>query len=139
DTLRLPRPHGLHGFFRQRRSLTVARDEPAFAAGCAAAQSDIAAGRLVFRWSGHARHWGHWIVNQLEERLCVTVDQGLGVCSVTEASVAFNDGYKTVVIAEIDRRHGSGAFQAVVKESRAQSEESLAHAKEIWLERHEAG
>jgi hypothetical protein len=117
----------------------VERDEAAFAAGCEAARTDIASGRLVYRWSGHAGHWGHWIVTQLEQRFGVEVDDGFGICCVTESSVSFNEGYNSVLIAEIDRRHGSGAFQAVVTESRTQSEESLWDAKQSWLERHGLG
>src|SRR5262245_38864984 len=117
----------------------MARDEAAFAAGCEAARTDIAAGRLLYRWSGHAGHWGHWIVTQLEQRFGVEVDDGFGICFVTESSRSYKDGYNSVLIAEIDRRHGSGAFQAVLTESRAQSEESLWDAKQSWLERHGLG
>jgi hypothetical protein len=115
------------------------RDELACAKGCEAARNDVAAGRLIYRWSGHTGHWGHWIVNELEQRFGVGVDDGFGICFVTEASVSFNDGYNSVLIAEIDRRHGSGAFQTVLTESRAQSEESLWDAKQSWIERHGLG
>lgn len=114
-------------------------DEAAFAAGCEAARTDIAAGRLVYRWSGHAGHWGHWIVTQLEQRFGVGVDDGFGICLVTESSVSFNDGYNSVLMAEIDRRHGTGAFQAVLTESTAQSEGILWDAKQSWLARHVVG
>jgi hypothetical protein len=115
------------------------RDDTAFAAGCEAAQSDIAAGRLVYRWSGHAGHWGHWVVTQLDKRFGVGVDDGFGICLVTAASVSFNDGYNSILIAEIDRRYGSGAFQALLSESRAQSEESLWEAKQAWMQQHGLG
>ena len=55
------------------------RDEAAFSAGCEAARADIAADRLVFRWGGHAGHWGHWIVTQLAERFGVNVNDRFGV------------------------------------------------------------
>jgi hypothetical protein len=108
----------------------------AYVAGCEAARTDIAAGRLVYRWSGHAGHWGHWIATQIEQRFGVGVDDSFGVCFVDQSTTSFNDGYNSVVIAEIDRRHGSGAFQAVLTESRRQSEESLGDAKILWMERH---
>lgn len=115
------------------------RDEAAFAAGCEAARTDIAAGCLVYRWSGHAGHWGHWIVTQLAKRFGVGVDDGFGICFVTDSTASFNDGYNGVLIAEIDRRHGNGAFQKLLTESRAQSEESLWDAKQSWLDRHGFG
>lgn len=109
-------------------------DETAFALGCEAARADIAAGRLVYRWSGHAGHWGHWIVTQLAERFGVGVE-GFGICFVTASSVSFNDGYNSVLVAEIDRRHGSAAFQSVIAEAKAQSEVNLGDARQAWLER----
>jgi hypothetical protein len=115
------------------------RDDAAFAAGCEAARADIAAGCLVYRWSGHAGHWGHWIVTQLEKRFGVGVDDGFGICLVTHSNVSFKDGYNNVLIAEIDRRHGNGAFQTLLTESRAQSEESLGDAKQSWLEQRRFG
>jgi hypothetical protein len=114
----------------------VERDDAAFAAGSDAARSDIAAGRLVYRWGGHSGHWGHWIVTQLAERFGVSVNDSFGVCFVTAASMSFDDGYNSVLAAEIDRRHGSGAFQSIFTESRQQSEESLWAAKQSWLEQH---
>jgi hypothetical protein len=110
----------------------VERDEAAFADSREAARADAALGRLIYRWSGHAGHWGHWIANQLKERFGVEVE-GLGICLVTESSVSFNDGYNSVLIHEIDRRYGSGAFQSLLSESREQSEESLWDAKQSWL------
>ena len=114
------------------------RDESAFVAGCDAARADVQAGRLIYRWSGHAGHWGHWIVNQLSQRFGVAVAE-FGVCFVTDSKLSFNDGYNSVVIAEIDRRHGAGAFQSVMTEAKAQSEESLRDARQSWLERNEEG
>jgi hypothetical protein len=112
------------------------RDEAAFAAGSNAARADIATGRLVYRWGGHSGHWGHWIVTQLAKRFGVTVNDGFGVCFVTASSKSFDDGYNSVLAAEIDRRHGSGAFEAVFTESRQQSEEELWAAKQLWLAQH---
>jgi hypothetical protein len=114
----------------------VERDEAAFAVGCEAALADVATGRLVYRWVGHAGHWGHWIVLQLAERFGVTVNEGFGVCFITASSVSFNDGYNSVLAAEIDRRHGRGAFDVVFTESRCQPEEALWAAKQLWMERH---
>src|SRR6516162_6227455 len=111
------------------------RDAAAFAEGCEAARADIAAGRLVYRWSGHTGHWGHWIVTELAKRFGVGVDDGFGTCLVTSSSVSFNDGYNGVLVTEIDRRYGNSAFQSLLIESRAQSEESLADAKQSWPER----
>jgi len=116
----------------------VQRDDAAFAAGCEAARTDIAVGHLVYRWHGHAGHWGHWIVTQLAERFGVGVSDGFGVCFVTASSLSFDDGYNAVLAAEIDRRHGSGAFESVLAESRQQSEEALWAAKQLWLSRHPA-
>jgi hypothetical protein len=110
------------------------RDEAAFAAGCDAARADVAAGRLVYRWSGHAGHWGHYIATQLSERFGVGVES-FGICFVTASGVSFNDGYNSVLVAEIDRRYGSGAFQSVIAEAKAQSEVSLADARQSWLEK----
>jgi hypothetical protein len=114
----------------------VERDEAAYAAGVEAAKADIAAGRLVYRWSGHAGHWGHWIVSQLAERFGVAVSDGFGVCIVTASSRSFDDGYNAVLVAKINGRHGNGTFEALLAESRQQSEEVLWAAKEAWLERH---
>jgi hypothetical protein len=108
-------------------------DEEVFAEGCEAAKVDIAAGRLTYRWGGHAGHWGHWIVVKLKERFDVGVNDGFGVCMVTIESLSFDAGYNGVLIAEIDRRHGQGAFQSLMGESRRQSEESLWEAKELWI------
>lgn len=114
------------------------RDDAAFAAGCEAAQADIAAGRLVYHWGGHAGHWGHWIVTQLAERFGVGVSDGFGVCFVTASSMSFDDGYNAVLAAEIDGRHGRGAFESVFAESRQQSEEALWAARQSWLWQHPA-
>jgi hypothetical protein len=114
----------------------VERDEVAFAAGCERARSDIAAGRLIYRWSGHAGHWGHWIVTQLAERLGVEVDNGFGICAVTTASLSYNDGYNSVLVAEIDRWHGTAAFPALLDEAKRQSKESLWEARELWDKKH---
>jgi hypothetical protein len=111
------------------------RDDAAFAAGCEAARADVLAGRLVYRWSGHAGHWGHWIATQLAERYGVGMD-GLGICFVTASSVSFNDGYNSILAAEIGRRHGSGAFHSVFVKAKSQSEETLGDARRSWLERH---
>jgi hypothetical protein len=108
----------------------------AYANGVESAKADIAAGRFMYRWHGHAGHWGHWIVNELENRFGVGVNEGFGVCLVTDAQVSFDDGYNTILAAEINRRHGSGAFEAVIAESRQQSEEALWDARLAWLERH---
>lgn len=112
------------------------RDEATFAAGCEAARADIAAGRLVYRWGGHAGHWGHWIVTQLAVRFGVGVSEGFGVCFVTAASASFDDGYNSVLAAEINRRHCGGAFEAVFADARRQTEEALWDAKQSWLDRH---
>jgi hypothetical protein len=74
-------------------------------------------------------------VIQLEERCGAGVDGGFGICCVTAASVSFKDGYNSVLTAEIDRRHGAGAFQSLLEESRRQSEESLWDAKQLWLKK----
>ena len=84
------------------------RDEAAYTAGVAAAKADIATGHLVYRWVGHAGHWGHWIVVQLADRFGVGVSDRFGVCFVTASSMSFDDGYNSVLAAEIDRRHGIG-------------------------------
>jgi len=111
----------------------VERDQAAFTAGREAARIDIAANRLVYRWNGHAGHWGHWIVSQLAQRFGVGVDEGFGVCFVTVFKVSFNDGYNSVLVDEISRRFGSGAFQALLAEARVQSEECLAEARRSWM------
>jgi hypothetical protein len=116
----------------------VERDEIAFAAGRDAALADIAASKLVYRWGGHSGHWGHWIVTQLAARFGVGVSDGFGVCFVTKTSMSFDDGYNEVLTAELDRRHGSGALDALFAEARQQSEESLWKAKQSWLQRHSA-
>lgn len=48
----------------------------------------------------------------------------------------FDEGYHATLAAAINRRHGSGAFEAVFVESRQQSEEALADARQAWLEQH---
>jgi hypothetical protein len=108
-------------------------DTEAIAAGGAAAQEDVAAGRLVYRSRGHAGHWGHWIVIQLEERFGVAVSEGFGVCLVSASGMSFDHGYNAVLAAEINRRHGEGAFEAVFAEARLQSEETLRLAQQSWL------
>src|SRR5262245_4866841 len=123
----------LFSVVRVRRKQAVERDEEAFAAGCKSARSAIAAGRRLYRWTGHAGPWGHWLVIQLARRFGVEVNDGFGICCVTASGVSFNDGYNSVLVAEIDRCHGGGAFQSLLTESRAQSEESLWDAKALWL------
>jgi hypothetical protein len=78
-------------------------------------------------------------VTQLAERFGVEIDDGFEVCCVTTWSVSFNDGYNSALIAEIDRRHGVGAFQSFLEESRRQSEECLWHAKQAWLKKNDHG
>jgi steroid delta-isomerase-like uncharacterized protein len=101
--------------------------------GAEAAKADAAAGRLVYRWSGHAGHWGHWIVGQLAERFGVGVSDGFGVCFVSARGDSFDMGYNAVVAAEVNRRHGAGAFEAVFAESRQQSAEALRAARQAWF------
>jgi hypothetical protein len=72
---------------------------------------------------------------QLAERFGVSVSDGFGVCLVTESSTSFDDGYNLVLAAEIDRRYGSGAFEAVFTESRRQSEKALWAARQSWQAR----
>jgi hypothetical protein len=108
------------------------RDETALAAGEAAARADVAAGRLVYRWMGHAGHWGQWMAVQLSDRFGVGVED-LGLCCVN--SVPFNEGYNNVIVTEIDRRYGNGAFQSLMAEAKLQPEEVLFDAKQLWLER----
>jgi hypothetical protein len=110
------------------------RDDASFAAGCDAARADVAAGRLVYHWSGHAGHWGHWFVTQLADRFGVGVES-FGICFVTESGLSFDEGYNCVLIAEIDHRHGRGAFQSVIDEAKVQSEVYLANARQAWLEK----
>lgn len=111
-------------------------DSDAYARGMKAAKADIAAGHLQYRWNGHSGHWGHWIVNELERRFGVGINEGFGICIVTESQVSFDEGYNLTLGTEINRRHGEGAFEAVFKESRQQSEEALGDAKQAWLHRH---
>jgi hypothetical protein len=113
--------------------MVASHNEQEFSAGCEAARNDVAAGRFVYHWHGHAGHWGHWIVCQLSERFGVEVD-GFGLCCVSESD-SFAQGYNSIVIAEIDRRHGNGTFQSMFAEAKTQSEESLGEARQIWLER----
>ena len=119
-----------------RREGRVGIDRVAHARGAEAAKADIATGRLQYRWHGHSGHWGHWVVSELEKRFGVGVNAGFGICCVTESQVSFDDGYNAVLAAEIDRRHGQGAFEAVFAESRRQSEEALGDARRAWLDRH---
>jgi hypothetical protein len=95
-------------------------DSAAYAKGIEAAKADIAADRLQYRWHGHSGHWGHWIVSELEKRFGVGVNDGFGNCFVTESQVSFDDGYNATLAAEINPRHGEGAFGAVFAESRNQ-------------------
>jgi hypothetical protein len=108
-------------------------DEAAFAAGAEAAKSDLAAGRPAYRWSGHSGHWGHWIVGQLADRYGIAVSDGFGVCFVDAKSASYDRGYNEVLAAEIDRRHGPGALEAVFADARKQSEETLGDAKRDWF------
>ena len=111
-------------------------DGAAYAEGVQAAKADIGAGRLQYRSHGHSGHWGHWIVSALEKRFGVGVNDGFGVCFVSKSQVSFDRGYNATLAAEINRRHGEGAFEAVFAESRQQSEEALGDAKRAWLDRH---
>ena len=111
-------------------------DNSDYARGVEAAKTDIVGGRLQYRWHGHAGHWGHWIVNELEKRFGVGVNDGFGICFVKESQVSFDQGYNATLAAEISRRHGDGAFEAVFAECRRQSEEALGDAKRDWLHRH---
>jgi len=119
-----------------RRESTLEANSAAYAKGVEAAKADIAAERLQYRWHGHSGHWGHWIVSELEKRFGVGVNDGFGVCLVTESQISFDDGHNATLAAEINRRHGAGAFEAVFAESRKQSEEALGDAKRAWLDRH---
>src|SRR5688572_5473648 len=119
-----------------RRESLMETERAAYDKGVEAAKADIAAGRLQYRWLGHSGHWGHWIVSELEKRFGISVNDGFGVCFVTESQISFDDGYNATLAAEINRRHGEGAFEAVFSESRKQSEEALGDAKRAWLERH---
>ena len=111
-------------------------DKAAFAEGAEAAKADIAAGRLTYRWGGHAGHWGHWIVGQLAERFGVGVSDGFGVCFTSTRAVSFDMGYNAVLAAEVNQRQGAGTFEAVFAESRQQSEEALWAAKQAWFAQH---
>jgi hypothetical protein len=111
-------------------------DKASFDAGQAQAKSDISDGRLVYRWSGHVGHWGHWIAAQLAERYGVGVSEGFGVCFVDPASTSFDRGYNEVLRSELDKRFGPAAIDKVFTESREQSEEDLRAAKRRWLEQH---
>lgn len=111
-------------------------DLAAFAAGEEAARTDVGACRLVYRWAGHSGRWGHWIVGQLAERFGVGIGEGFGVCFVSADCMSYNMGYNAVLAAEINRRHGAGAFEAVFAESRHQSEEVLWAAKQAWFALH---
>jgi hypothetical protein len=114
----------------------VELDKAAFAEGNGAATADIVADRWVYRWSGHAGHWGHWIAAQLATRFGVDVSDGFGVCFVSARDISFDMGYNTVLAAEVNRRHGAGAFEAVFAEARQQSEEALWAAKQAWFAQH---
>jgi hypothetical protein len=111
-------------------------DSVAYVKGAETARADIDTGRLQYRWHGHSGHWGHWIVSELEKRFGVGVNDGFGVCFVTESQVSFDEGYNATLAAEINRRHGDGAFEAVFAEARQQSEEALDDVKRAWLDRH---
>lgn len=111
-------------------------DGAAYAKGVASAKADIAAGHLQYRWHGHSGHRGHWIASELKKRFGVGVNDGFGICFVTDAQVSFDEGYNATLAAEINRRHGEGAFEAVFSESRKQSEEVLDDTRRAWLKRH---
>jgi hypothetical protein len=119
-----------------RRERTLKTDPSAYSKGIEAAKADIEAGQLQYRWNGHSGHRGHWIVTELEKRFGVGVNDGFGVCFVTGHQISFDDGYNATLAAEINRRHGHGAFDAVFAEARQQSEEALGDAKRTWLVRH---
>jgi hypothetical protein len=112
------------------------RDEAAYEAGIEAGKADISVGRLVYRWGGHAGHWGHWIVTQLAERFGVGVNEVFGVCLVTSSGLSFDEGYNAILVAEIDRRHGRGTFESLLTESRQHPEEVLWAAKQKWMAQH---
>jgi hypothetical protein len=111
-------------------------DSADHARGVVAAKADILAGRLQYRWHGHAGHGGHWVVNELEKRFGVGVTDGFGICLVNESQASFDEGYNATLAAEVNRRHGEGAFEEVFAESRRQSEEALGDARQAWLDRH---
>jgi hypothetical protein len=119
-----------------RRECLLKTETDAYAKGIEAAKADIASERLQYRWYGHSGHWGHWIVSELQKRFGVGVNDGFGVCLVTGSQVSFDDGYNATLAAEINRRHGAGAFEAVFDESRMQSEEALGDARRAWPDRH---
>jgi hypothetical protein len=109
-------------------------DAQAFEQGCEAAWSDLQAGRLIYRWTGHAGPWGHEFFALVFERFGMSVE-GFGVCFTTPSASAFNEGYNQVVIREIDRRHGPGAFQAVIADAKKQAEGRHSELRAEWLER----
>lgn len=111
-------------------------DKTAYDAGQSQARSDIAAGRLVYRWSVNAGHWGYWIVTQLAEQYGVEVSEGFGVCFVDSVNNSFNQGYNKALGSELAKRFGPAAIERIFAESREQSEEDLYSAKRRWLDQH---
>ncbi len=109
-------------------------DDNSFSAGVKAARADALIGRLAYRWRGHAGHWGHWVATQLAARFGVGVTDRFGVCFVANDSLAFDEGYNTELAAEVNRRHGPGAFEAVFSQAPEQSEDVLLAARKAWLE-----
>ena len=110
-------------------------DEAAYAAGVEAAKANVAARRMVYRWAGHAGPWGHWIVDPARRAVRRRRQRRLRGLLCHQFSLSFDERDNAVLAAEIDRRHGSGAFEAVFAESRQQTDEALWAAKQAWLER----
>jgi hypothetical protein len=89
---------------------SVERVEPAYRAGVAEAERDIASGRPKLRYGARGA-WGEDLARTLQARFGVEL---VALSCLTDAeSRSFEAGYNATVEAHVDRTHGPGAVAAV--------------------------
>jgi hypothetical protein len=87
------------------------------AAGQAAAERDLAAGRLRLKGYGLPPPWYPEYVRLLRERYGIEME-GVAGCVVTESLVAEVEGYNERMLREIHCRFGAEALKRVARDAR---------------------
>ena len=90
--------------------------------GIDAAQRDIAAGILRFKWTGGGGRGGADFCQMIQDCLGMTVDD-FGVCFVTQDKIAFADGYNETVREFLIAEHGRDVIAETLADARAKFRE----------------
>lgn len=77
---------------------------------------DATAGTALLYWQTRGA-WGELLTRLMAERFSVTVQHVSDLTDYVQRS--FRDGYNRVVIEDITRRYGPGAFELVISEVEA--------------------